>query len=64
MYIIRAYIQKVNSIGIFRVGVDFNLFCLSKIFEKGVFSRVSRWYIYLLGFCFLRYYAVWYCLQL
>ena len=27
-------------IGIFRVGVDFDLFCLSKIFEEGVFSRV------------------------
>ena len=63
MYIIRAYIKKENSIGIFQVGVDFDLFCLSKIFE-GVFSRVSRWYTYLLCFCFRRYNAVWYCLQL
>ena len=26
------------------------LFCLSKIFEEGVLSRVSRWYTYLLCF--------------
>ena len=29
------------------MGVDFDLFCLSKIFEEGVFSRVSRWYAYI-----------------
>ena len=32
--------------------LNFDLFCLSKIFEEGVFSRVSRWYINLLCFIF------------
>ena len=32
--------------------LNFDLFCLSKIFEEGVFSRVSRWYTNMLCLLF------------
>ena len=37
MYIIRSYILKENSIGIFRVGVDFDLFYCRRYLKKVCF---------------------------